>query len=53
MIELRIGVQLASTIQVRSGPQGDFDFLKPSVWAELKFDELPTEAELKAKWNWL
>lgn len=53
MAELKIGVQVSATIQMRSGPMSDFDFMKPTVWAELKFENVPTEEELKQQWAWL
>lgn len=49
---LKIGVQVGSTIQVQGVGQS-WDFLKPSVWAEIQFDDTPTEEELKEKWEWL
>lgn len=48
MARLRIGVDLGMSIQVQG-----VDWLKPTVRAELDFDEVPDEDELKEKWKWL
>ena len=34
-------------------PGGSMDFVKPTVWADLTFEEIPTEQELKEKWRFL
>lgn len=52
MPKVTIGVHMGATIAVDKGP-GMSDFLKPEVLAELTFDEIPEESELKQKWDWL
>lgn len=61
-MRIRIGVQVGATIQVKNGPMGDYDFLKPSAWAEmelsnedlLNYEEAGILDEtIKEKWNYL
>ncbi len=40
---IKIYVSVGSTVQVRNGPQGDFDFIKPSVGCEIKWDLIPLD----------
>jgi hypothetical protein len=47
-MKVRIGVQLGMTIQVMG-----VDYVKPSAWAEVDFEDIPSEEELKKKWSWL
>lgn len=48
MPTLKIGIEVGYTIKV-----GDWDFAKPTVLAELKFDEVPDEKTAREKWGWL
>lgn len=45
---IRIGVELGMTIQVRG-----VDWLKPTVHAEIDFDEIPDEKTLQQRWAYL
>lgn len=52
MPKLRIAVGVGMTVSIRSGGEST-DWLKPTVRAELSFDEVPDENELRDKWRWL
>lgn len=48
MAAVRIGVSLGMTIQVKG-----VDYVKPSVWAECDFDEMPSDELIKERFSWL
>ena len=49
---LKIGVSVGATIQVISGP-GSMDFLKPSTYASIEFDDIPDDKEVRDRWEYL
>lgn len=48
MPTLKLGIDVGYTIKV-----GDWDFTKPTVHAEIGWDDIPTETEARERWRWL
>lgn len=45
---VRIGISLGATLNVDGQ-----DWIKPSLYCDVLFDEMPDEEELRERWDWL
>lgn len=52
-IELRIGLSVGVTMSIHLPDGGGYDFLKPTVFAEMKFSETPSAKDVQDHWEYL